>query len=371
MKSNIFIPKQINVGYQNRTDTYTGKLAYVIYFDNKNKLRKEASWNSWRKEELGNDIYDNTPIEGFVLNKKVGDYVSDWNHRQAYVRVYDPRNFEFEITIENLLYILENTSSIKGKGLEGEFVYGWDGKDLILLPTSSPDYQELKEFTDLVYENKKFKAKELIIGATYKDKSLEEWIYMGRFDKWTRDSEKVYRSNSRYDYDYIYKDINKGKHHFFVREKESWRKGETYLAVLTLKSLGDKFIDIVSDKCVKNYSDLFDQLERKTDYSPYDSSKDEFKRISLENIKNEFNERGWNYYLCDYNGIYKRMEGHKVYNTKKEEHEDDIIEVKLEENYRTNLIFKGSIEEFYNKLKPSSRTKYLANGKLYEEGSRY
>ena len=48
MKSNIFIPKIINVGYQNRSGTYTGKLAYVIYYDEKGKLRKEASWNNWR-----------------------------------------------------------------------------------------------------------------------------------------------------------------------------------------------------------------------------------------------------------------------------------------------------------------------------------
>lgn len=51
MKSNIFIPKTINVGYQNRSGTYTGKLDYVIYYDEKGKLRKEASWNSWRDEK--------------------------------------------------------------------------------------------------------------------------------------------------------------------------------------------------------------------------------------------------------------------------------------------------------------------------------
>ena len=38
MKSNIFIPKKINVGYQNRSDTYTGKLAYVIYYDEKGSV---------------------------------------------------------------------------------------------------------------------------------------------------------------------------------------------------------------------------------------------------------------------------------------------------------------------------------------------
>ena len=35
MNTSIFIPKRINVGYQKRNDTYTGKLAYVTYFDEK------------------------------------------------------------------------------------------------------------------------------------------------------------------------------------------------------------------------------------------------------------------------------------------------------------------------------------------------
>ena len=46
MKSNIYIPKRLNVGYQNREDTYTVKIAYVIYYDEKGKLRKETSWNN-------------------------------------------------------------------------------------------------------------------------------------------------------------------------------------------------------------------------------------------------------------------------------------------------------------------------------------
>lgn len=153
MKSSIFIPKKINVGFRERKDTYTKKLAYVIYFDEKNVLRKEKSWNSWRDHSIENIIYENVPTSGFVLNKKVGDYVSDWNHRQAYIRVFDPRGFEFEITIENLLYILENVNSIKGKGLEGEFIYGWDGKDLILMPTDSSDYKDITKFNDIIHNN--------------------------------------------------------------------------------------------------------------------------------------------------------------------------------------------------------------------------
>ena len=95
----IYIPEKIKVGYQNRNDTYTKKLAYVIYYDEKGKLRKETSWNSWRDEKIEPDDFDNEPTRGFVLNKKVGGDRYGWNPRQTYTRVYDPRGFEFEICL--------------------------------------------------------------------------------------------------------------------------------------------------------------------------------------------------------------------------------------------------------------------------------
>lgn len=63
--------------------------------------------------------FDNVPTSGFVLNKKVGGDRYSYNPRQTYCRVYDPRGFEFEITVPNLLFILEESNSFKGKGLEG------------------------------------------------------------------------------------------------------------------------------------------------------------------------------------------------------------------------------------------------------------
>ena len=205
MKANIFIPKKIKVGFQERDSTYTKKLAYVIYYDLQNKLRKETSWQNWRDEKIEPKDFENIPTSGFVLNKKVGDDASDWNHRQAYVRVYDPRDFEFEITIENLLYILENANSIKGKGLEGEFIYGWDGKELVLIPTDSPDYKEIDKYNSILVNKEFIKPKELKIGATYLDKNNSEMIYMGTFDY----------------YDYAYQDVNTKK--VFETYKE-WTK---------------------------------------------------------------------------------------------------------------------------------------------------
>lgn len=33
--SNVYIPTKINIGFQNRNDTYTGRLAYITYYDEK------------------------------------------------------------------------------------------------------------------------------------------------------------------------------------------------------------------------------------------------------------------------------------------------------------------------------------------------
>ncbi len=66
----MLIPKRIKVGFNARKDTYTQKLAYIIYYDEQGVLRKEGSWESWRDKNIPPGEYDNEPTEGFVLNKK-------------------------------------------------------------------------------------------------------------------------------------------------------------------------------------------------------------------------------------------------------------------------------------------------------------
>jgi len=363
--SNIFIPKKINVGFQSRTDTYTKKLAYIIYYDNKGILRKENSWNSWRDEKIDNIIFENVPTSGFVLNKKVGDYSSNWNHRQAYVRVYDSRDFEFEITIENLLYILENASSIKGKGLEGDFIYGWDGKDLLLIPVESPDYIEISKFSKMLQTNLHVKAKELILGATYKTKQNEEWIYMGRFDYWNIKYDRVPIESARNFYGYssqqyksVYSNVNKGKHHYFARECKNTYSEEIYLSTLKIKSLGDKFIEVISEECVENYAELFDKIECTRDYSPYDESKDVYTPYTFEEYFEKVNRSNGLY--C-YDSQKKDRHISKVYN------KENMYYYEERSNYNSERT-EGDIETIYNTIQPMYKDEYLQNGKLYKEG---
>lgn len=179
---NLFIPNKINVGFQSRSDTYTKKLAYIIYWDSNGKLRKELSWNSWRDNKIPNQEFLNVPTEGFVLNKGVGGTRESWgwNTRNEYIRVYDPRDFEFEISVSNLLFILRECDCSKGKGLEGKFVYAWDGTELVLLPEQSQDFQKSKNFTKL--QGLSVKSKDLIKGATYQTKNLKDLVYLGKLD---------------------------------------------------------------------------------------------------------------------------------------------------------------------------------------------
>lgn len=176
----MFVPTKVKVGYQERTGTYTGKLAYVIYFDNKGKLRKEASWEGWRDKKIDPVEFENVPTTGFVLNKGVGGVgYSRWDSRNEYIRVYDPRDFEFEISVANLLFILQETSSIKGKGLEGEFVYAWDGTELVLLPVGCAEYVACTEHT--LRQDKKVVAKDVKPGFSYVMKNGTNVMYLGKF----------------------------------------------------------------------------------------------------------------------------------------------------------------------------------------------
>lgn len=121
METNIYVPKKLKVGYQKRLDTYSKKLAYVTYYDDKGILKKEKSWKGWIDETIKVDEFNNEPTEGFVLNKNAGGVGSNYGHydRIEKVRVYDPRGFEIEIDIPNLLFLLQECTSVKGKGLDG------------------------------------------------------------------------------------------------------------------------------------------------------------------------------------------------------------------------------------------------------------
>ena len=144
MKTNLFIPTKIKVGFQKRTDTFTGKLAYVIYYDEKGKIRKETSWSNWRDDKIEAVEFDNTARNGFLFNKGIKRDGYHWGSGRSVIRVYDPRDFEFEITVDNLIGILMH-SDVSKRDIVENCVYAWTGGDLVLLPTNSEEYRQSVE----------------------------------------------------------------------------------------------------------------------------------------------------------------------------------------------------------------------------------
>jgi hypothetical protein len=340
MQNNIFIPKKIKIGFQKRDDTFTQKLAYVIYYDEKNKLRKEQSWNTWRDHNIPPIDIDNTPIPGFVLNKKVGGDKYDWNVRNTYVRIYDPRDFEFEITIPNLLFILENTNCIKGKGLEGTFVYGWACAELLLVPTSSPEFSELSKLNDLRHNKTHIKSKDLILGATYRHKSNTTMIYMGKFNKyqWERWGPSTGKLLGEYFY-FIDEQIESDDNGPFKHDK-----------IKTFKSINDYFIEVIDKNCASNYAKLMDDIEKCPIFSPIDESKTKYiEYATLAELKSK--QRRYHYGLIILNN---------------EEYQINFYDNKFNcfNNGRKSRIF-DSVEQLFNE-KPCYKNTYLTNGKLFE-----
>lgn len=180
MKNNLYIPESVIVGQQNRSDTFTKKLAYIVFKDEKGVLRKELSWNGWRDKTIEPLEIKNDPVSGFILNKGVQRYGYYGSGRSA-VRVFDPRGFEFEISVDNLMFLLMHSDVSKQDILE-KCIYSWNGKDLILLPVNSQEYEESVKYTES--QSKKISAKSLVLGYSYAHKKEQDTIlvYIGMHD---------------------------------------------------------------------------------------------------------------------------------------------------------------------------------------------
>jgi len=268
--SKMNIPKKINVGYTKREDTYTGKLAYVVYTDEKGKLRKENSWTGWCDKDIPKEEFTNEPMEGFVLNRGVGGQRASygWNARNEYIRVYDPRDFEFEISVANLLFILQECSSIKGKGLEGKFVYSWDGAELVLLPCVSKEYEECVKFSDNKYS--KVTGKDVVEGCTYQTKNMGNVMYLGRHAWFSKEHD--YKRGGKH---YYLKPC--GKKHIFIDLISLEQKSNFGYLV---ESGYTKLAHRTSDEAIPEYADEYEKLVNSIHCVP--PTKFDFKKTKIE-----------------------------------------------------------------------------------------
>ena len=202
---NLFIPEKLRVGFQQRSDTYTGKLSYIIYYDLQGNIKRENSWQGWCDSSLGSIELDNTAQRGFIINKDVQRY-GHFGSGRSIVRIYDPRDFEFEIGVDNLIAILMH-SDVSKRDIAEECVFAWggNGATLVLLPINSKEYQDAIAYTKR--SSTTLDVKDLVPGYYYSKRKEEgALLYMG-FYPWM---DEAYSYN-----DGQYKLAYKGKKHIF------------------------------------------------------------------------------------------------------------------------------------------------------------
>lgn len=238
MQTNLFIPSKIKIGFQKRSDTFTGKLAYIIYFDEKGNLRKEGSWKSWCDPKIESLELENTPRNGYIFNKGV-QRNGYWGSGRSVIRVYDPRDFEFEVSIDNLIGLLMH-SDVSKRDIVEECVFAWSGKDLVLLPTNSQEYIDSVAYTKK--QSEKISTKELVKGYSYNQKKANEVLtYVGHYEwfDWGFD-----RSGEKH----FHRSLGK-KHVFFDKKNKSF----SIPNISTLSSVHDEQVD-------SDYANIVDQF---------------------------------------------------------------------------------------------------------------
>jgi hypothetical protein len=257
MNNQLFIPEELKVGYNKRSDTYTSNLGFVIYKDSKEQWRQAKAWEDWRSKDIDPKEFKNVPTEGFVVNRDVGGVrrsYSSWHGRMEKIRVFDPRDFEIEITVENLLYILQEANSIKGKGLDGQFVYAWQAKQLVLLPVTAQEYESSNKFTAL--QSGKVSAKSLVVGGTYQTKSQQNIVYLGklRWHSWNYLGKKKLRELGLDEKTNSYTRGSDTSKQFIFASKDGKAFPEANVS---------KLAGMVSETPVTNYAELVDQFNQR------------------------------------------------------------------------------------------------------------
>lgn len=294
--ANLFIPKKIRVGFQNRSDTFTGKLAYVIYYDEKGKIRKETSWLGWCDSKIPSVEIDNTPRNNYVFNKGIRRY-SDWGGSgRSVIRVYDPRDFEFEITVDNLIGLLMH-SDVSKRDIVEECVFAWAGPELVLLPVNSEEYIQSVEYT--AKQDKTISAKDLVKGHIYSQKKSDTKLtYIGYYKYYQYDNWGWSRQ------------IDKGKRHVFHDGTNFVIPGVATLADTILNEVApdyaglvDKFFD--STNCKKLVDMLIEpaiQSDTVNDFFKKTDDK-EFLHVSVYNRDNTVHPNFYYYNIDTTNGL--------------------------------------------------------------------
>lgn len=175
----LIIPKHIRTGF--RAQPFQSNLSYTSYYDAYGKLHREKSWKSWCDPNIPYIDSQNMPSSGFcVLSNKIGGCTN----RQISIRIKHPLDYEFEISVENLLWLMQYTS-IDKMVIQTPCVIGFNNGRTWLVPITAPEYKECTLQFQMLEKDLTIKANALIPGHIYQNAAGKAFVFMGKHTIYT------------------------------------------------------------------------------------------------------------------------------------------------------------------------------------------
>lgn len=198
--------KELVVGYHENFNLDIDKAprAFLTYdtHDAASKKRIDTVKNWYGSEKMCN--LDNPPLSGFTFV----DVVSRGRTKNKLMRVFDPRGFIVEVSIDILLEIMQS-ATIKNGIIQEKCFWARKGAENILIPENTPLHEQY--LSETVYAKAaNISTKNLKVGGLYINKDGKKYFYLGKLVL------KVDEENTSSTAFTKYSDLVKNKYEFYV-----------------------------------------------------------------------------------------------------------------------------------------------------------
>lgn len=198
--------KELVVGYHENfnLDIDKAPLAFLTYdtHDAASKKRIDTVKNWYGSEKMCN--LDNPPLSGFTFV----DVVSRYRTKNKLMRVFDPRGFIVEVSIDILLEIMQS-ATIKNGVIQEKCFWARKGAENILIPENTPLHEQYLSET-VLSKAANISTKNLKVGGLYINKDGKKYFYLGKLVL------KVDEENTSSTAFTEYSDLVKNKYEFYV-----------------------------------------------------------------------------------------------------------------------------------------------------------
>lgn len=185
----VIIPKELYAGFvirYNHHQEIDYKLAFLVEYDDtensRNRINAVGKWErdknylNKNKEPIPSEIYTNDLISGFKVTNPIKR--GSWRDSTIVWQITDPRGFDFQITSNNMAYILDTCTIVNGV-IQEKCIIGID-RSVLLLPENSQPYKDAVVNTD-IYNKDAIPIKDLKPGDVFQTKGKWGGTFIGRY----------------------------------------------------------------------------------------------------------------------------------------------------------------------------------------------